>query len=270
MSTTFHSRLDSLRRSALSGLCHSVFGVVILFGLCVPLPLLALFSSHARRAPRVRRLASFGFRLLIRMIEACGLARIEVQAREAGNLAGCLLVANHPSYLDAVFLMAHLPQANCVIKPALLRHPLLFPFTRLGGYLATDPADPTSLIDACRRAAECGEPILIFAEGTRSTPGAPLRLQRGAAQIALRAGLRVVPLVVHCDPPALTHGHPWYRMPDSRVRLVIRFGPPCEVADFAGEKTSGIPRMARLATRGMENYFTRQLASTPDEPLPPP
>lgn len=270
MDSRLRSRLERLRRSALAALCAAAFGIVAVFGLCIPLPLLLLFSRRAGRAPRVRGLASFGFRLLIRMIEGCGLARIEVHSESAKAIAGCLLVANHPSYLDAVFLMAHLPHLNCVMKPALLRHPLFFPFARLGGYLVGDTGDPGSLIEACRAASRRGEPILIFPEGTRTTPGKPLAFRRGAAQIALRAGIPVVPVVVRCDPPALTHAHPWYRMPDRAVRLVIRFGAPREVADFVREAPSDIPRMARLATRGLENYFTRQLASTSDEPLPPP
>ena len=270
MKTSGVNRIESLRRSALAGLGFAIFGVVALFGLLVPLPILLLVTPRRVRAQRVRGLASVGFRLLIRMIEGFGLADIEVRSDGIPDLAGCLLVANHPSYLDAVFLMAHLPHVNCVMKSSLLNHPLFFPFTRLGGYIASGNDDPQKLIEACRAASARGEPILIFPEGTRSTPGAPLHFRRGAAQLALRAGLRIVPLVVHCDPPALTHGHPWYRMPDRRVHLVIRFGAPCDIADFAGGSSEDLSRLARQATQGLENYFVRQLSSKPHEPLLPP
>ncbi len=261
------SRIESMRRSALAGGCFVVFGAVALFGLLLPLPILLMITPPKLRAQRVRGLASVGFRLLIRMIEGCRLAQIEVRSEGIPDLAGCLLVANHPSYLDAVFLMAHLPHVNCVMKSSLLNHPLFFPFTRLGGYIASDNDDPQKLIEACRAASARGEPILIFPEGTRSTPGQPLRFRRGAAQVALRAGLRVVPLVVHCDPPALTHGSPWYRMPDRCVHLVIRFAAPCDIADFAGGAAGDWSRLARRATRGLENYYVRQLSSDPHEPL---
>jgi 1-acyl-sn-glycerol-3-phosphate acyltransferase len=264
------NRIESLRRSAIAGGGFLLFGIVAVFGLCVPLPILLLVTPRRLRARRVRGLASVGFRLLIRIIEGSGLARIEVRSDGIPDLAGCLLVANHPSYLDAVFLMAHLPHVNCVMKSSLLNHPLFFPFSRLGGYIASDNGDPQKLIDDCRAASARGEPILIFPEGTRSTPGAPLHFRRGAAQVALRAGLRIVPLVVHCDPPALTHGHPWYRMPDRIVHLVIRFAAPCDIADFAGSSSGDWSRLARQATRGLENYFIRQLSSSPHEPLLPP
>lgn len=261
-------RLDSLRRSTLAGLCFIVFGAVALFGVCVPLPALLLVTPRSRRALRVRGLASVGFRILICMIEGCGLAKIELEGTETLATEGCLLVANHPSYLDAVFLMAYFPHVNCVMKPALLNHPLFFPFTRFGGYIAGSEQNPLKLVESCRAAAERGDTILIFPEGTRTTPGTPMHFRRGTAQIALRAELPIVPVVIICDPPALTHGRPWYRMPGKQVRLVIRFQPSRAATDFSGEPPSALPRMARQVTRGLENYFITQLAATDHESLP--
>ncbi|MGH8127132.1 MAG: lysophospholipid acyltransferase family protein [Gammaproteobacteria bacterium] len=263
-----NNRIASLRNSALAGVGFIVFGVVALFGVCVLLPLLLLVTPRTRRARRVRGLASVGFRFLIHMIQGFGLARIELEGSETLATEGCLLVANHPSYLDAVFLMAYFPHVNCVMKPALLNHPLFFPFARLGGYIAGSEQNPMALVEDCRAAAQRGDTILIFPEGTRTTPGTPMRFRRGTAQIALRAELPIVPVVIICDPPALTHGCPWYRMPGKRVRLVIRFQPPRAATDFAAAPPSALPRMARQVTRGLENYFITQLASTDHEPPP--
>lgn len=265
MILTLGKRLDSLRRSTLAGLCFITFGAVALFGICVPLPGLLLITPPSRRARRVRGLASVGFRILIRMIEGCGLAKIELEGTETLDTEGCLLVANHPSYLDAVFLMAYFPHVNCVMKPALLNHPLFFPFTRLGGYIAGSEQNPLKLVESCRVAAARGDTILIFPEGTRTTPGKPLHFRRGTAQIALRAELPIVPVVISCDPPALTHGRPWYRMPSRRVRLVIRFHTARAITDFAEESPSALPRMARQVTRGLESYFVEHLASSTRE-----
>lgn len=268
MTSSPENRLNSLRRSTLAGLCSIAFGTLALFGGCVLLPGLLLITPPSRRARRVRGLASAGFRILIRMIEGCGLAKIELEGAETLSAEGCLLVANHPSYLDAVLLMAYFPHLNCVMKSALLNHPLFFPFARLGGYIAGSEENPLALVENCRAAAQRGDTILIFPEGTRTTPGMPMRFRRGTAQIALRAELPIVPVVIICDPPALTHGHPWYRWPGKRVRLVIRFQPSRAATDFSGEPPSALPRMARQITRGLENYFITQLASKDHESLP--
>ncbi len=263
-----HNRLNSLRRSALAGLCFIAFGAIAVFGICVPLPVLLVITPPRLRARRVRGLASVGFRLLIRMIEGCRLARIELHGTETLSTTGCLLVANHPSYLDAVFLMAYFPRVNCVMKPALLNHPLFFPFTRLGGYIAGSEQNPLALMEQCRTAAQHGDTILVFPEGTRSTPGTALHFRRGTAQIALRVNLPIVPVIIHCEPPALTHGCPWYRMPSTCIRLVICFHLPRFATDFAEEPSSSLPRLARQVTRGLENYFVTQLAATNHESLP--
>ena len=45
-----------------------------------------------------------------------------------------------------------------------------------------------------------GRPLLIFPEGTRTVPGLPLDFQRGAAYIALRSYLPVLPVLIDCNP----------------------------------------------------------------------
>ena len=263
MTASCRHRLNSMYRSTLAGLCFVAFGLLTLFGACVVLPPLATFSSCSKRPLRVRALASFGFRLLIHMIEGCGLARIEIRRPDASDLRGCLLVANHPSYLDAVFLMARFPRINCVMKPALRNHPLFFPFARLGGYITGSKNDPRLVVEQCRAGAARDEPVLICPEGTRTTPGKGLAFQRGAAQIALRVGLPLVPVIVHCDPPALTHGQPWYRMPNRRVSLTIAFRPPRPAAFFVRTSSASMPRKAREVTRSLEDYFRNRLAEPP-------
>jgi len=155
-------------------------------------------------------------------------------------------------------LLGHLPEANCVMKSRLRRNPFLAPFVLAGGYLG-NASDPVSVIEQCRRARERGEAVLVFPEGTRTRPGEKLRFRRGAAQLALRAGMDIVPVTITCDPPVLTHGSPWFRMPPVRVRLVVRFHRPREPGAFAELAGLQPPLAARRLTRGLENYFVRKL-----------
>ena len=247
-------------RSAVTGLCFAGFWALALGAAPTLLAAILLVTpQRERRARRVRRLVSFGFRLLLRVTAALNLARFEIEGegwREAAR--GRLIVANHPSFLDAVLLLAALPDATCVMKSSLQRHPLFAPFVRAGGYLG-NASDPLQAIAECALAHARGEPILIFPEGTRTRPGEMPRFRRGAAQLALRAGLEILPATITCDPPALTHGVPWYRTPPATVRLVIRFHAPRKPAAFASLEGLEPPRAARRLTRGLQDYFTSQL-----------
>lgn len=261
-------RFTRARRSAAAALCLAGFCLVTLGALPTALAaILVITRDPELRAQRARRLASCGFRLLLGWSEALGVARFDTGGDAwIASARGRLVVANHPSFLDAVVLLARLPEANCVVKGRLRRHPLFAAYLRAGRYIGNG-ADPAEVIEQCRRAAARGEPVLIFPEGTRSQPGAVPHFLRGAAQIALRARLQILPVTVSCNPAVLTHGVPWYRMPVCRVRHVISFHPPRDPGDFApiaGVETS---RAARRVTRGMQDYFIRKLSASHDVQL---
>src|SRR5262249_13648520 len=63
---------------------------------------------------------------------------------------GSVVVANHPSFIDVLVLLAHVEQANCVVKTALWRNPLLTWAVRLAGYIPG--GDPARLLSACEAA----------------------------------------------------------------------------------------------------------------------
>jgi len=107
----------------------------------------------------------------------------------------------------------------------------------------------------CAQALERGETLIVFPEATRSIPGQPLRLQRGAASIALAADawLKVVHLT--CEPALLIRGVPWYRVPERRPCLAARVGASVRARDFlgAGESRS-------VAARHLTQALQRELS----------
>ncbi|MGH8273247.1 MAG: lysophospholipid acyltransferase family protein [Gammaproteobacteria bacterium] len=264
-------RFGSLWRSAVSGLCFAVFAVLIVFAALVLLPIFRILPGDRTR--RARRLVSFGLRIPYAWFSLLGLGDIRVEGRAWLAEAPCrLLVANHPCFVDIVVMLAQLPEANCIMKDALMRHPLFAPFARAAGYIS-NASGPLETVAACRRAKERGEAIVIFPEGSRTRPDALPRFQRGAAQIALRAEMEILPVTITCTPPVLTHGRPWYAMPPRRVRYVIRFHRPRPPASFADAGGLALPLAARRVTRGMENWFRQRLqaveamkAEIPDGP----
>ena len=75
-----------------------------------------------------------------------------------------------------------------------------------------------------------GVDLVVFPQGTRVPAGAPRRpLRRGAAQIALHAGVPVLPVRIACAPPVLAKGQPWYDLADRTIVWTLRVGNPIPV-----------------------------------------
>ena len=143
-----------------------------------------------------------------------------------------VIVANHPGLLDAFYLLARVPRAFCVFKPAIRRNPLLGAAARRAGYLASD-----SGVELVRRAVERigrGAALVIFPEGTRTAAdGTVGRLRPGFAAIARHARVRVQLLRIATDRKLFRKGDPWWRLPELPVRVTVEVGPSLDAAAAA-------------------------------------
>lgn len=253
-------RLDVCRRALGTGLCFAVYGLLSLLASVTVLPLLTRWPGAPEvRERRVRRFASWSFRALLGMIAVLGLGRVEVEGREwLAQADGKLIVATHPMYLDVVALLGLLPFADCVVKGAMRRSLPYHRFVTAAGYISN--ADCVRLVDDCVAALKRGRALLLFPEGTRSVPDEPLRFRRGAAQVAVRSGCDILPVLIRCTPPALTKDSRWYQVPTQAWRLRIRIFAPQSLTAL-GVRTD-LPHgvAARRLTRNLEAFFNRQYA----------
>lgn len=242
-----------------TGLCFVVYGAVGWLGGLTVLPLILLWpGSPAARERRIRGVVGLSFRWLLALIAALRLGHVEIEGREwLDQVDGRLLVANHPMYLDVVALIGLLPQADCVIKRAMWRNRLYRRFVEATGYISN--AGTTDLLSDCVASLQRGRPLILFPEGTRSTPGEPLRFCRGAAQVAVRSGCEVLPVVIRCEPLALGKGQSWHTVSDRPWRLRICICPPRKLSELGWRE--GMPHgvAARRVTQAMQDFFTRQL-----------
>lgn len=141
---------------------------------------------------------------------------------------GLVLVANHPSRLDAVLLMACLPELVCVTKPSILALPLFGAAMRLAG--SPRAGALRGLVGRSATQLRGGRQLLVFPEGTRSPPGGVGPFQPGFAALAQSAGAPVQTIVIETSSRFLGRDWPLLRRPAAtvqyRVRLGPRFGPP--------------------------------------------
>ena len=140
-----------------------------------------------------RGLARLFFRLAGLDFRVEGLERLPRQP--------AVVVANHASYVDGPLLYAALPSRfGFVIKKEIVGVPMAgWLLRRLGHEFVDRHNKAESAKDARRilRAAVGGESVAFFPEGTfTGTPGLA-RFHSGAFVTATRAGMPVVPVVIH-------------------------------------------------------------------------
>jgi 1-acyl-sn-glycerol-3-phosphate acyltransferase len=237
--------LDYTRRLFGTAMGFVVFGVAgLIMGLLL-FPMLFVFVRDDRARQRVaRRMIGRSFAAFVRLIKVLGVMSYEVVGREnmeAGR--SHLIVANHPTLIDVVFLVSMFPDSDCVIKEAVTRNPFMRSTVMAANYISNSACD--DLLDSCVSRVRRGSSLLLFPEGTRTVPGRPIEFKPGAATVAVRASARVLPVAIRCAPLFLTKGEPWYSVPETRPHFVIRIMPPVSLEDLVPDRLG--QRHARLA-----------------------
>jgi 1-acyl-sn-glycerol-3-phosphate acyltransferase len=214
-----------------TGLCFAVFGLsAALCGMLV-FPLMRLLPGEAEaHRRRVRATFRAYMRSFVGLMSAVGVLTYDFEGAKRLGRPGQMIIANHPSLIDVVFLIGFTPQATCIVKEALFHNP----FTRwpvaAAGYVSNSPT--TSMVERASQALRDGQNVIVFPEGTRTTPGQTLQFHRGAASIAVRAAAVVTPVFIRCDPTTLAKNMPWYRIPGRRVKFSFRVGADIDPAAF--------------------------------------
>lgn len=247
-------RLDQAWRVIATGFSFLAFGVGgLLFGtLLVPFLLLAVRDAR-RRQQLARRLVQRLFALHVALMRMLGVMTCDVQGAHRLQRDGLLVLANHPTLIDVVLLVALLPNADCVIKGAVARNPFMRGTVRAAGYLVNDGGP--ALVEAGIAALREGGSLVIFPEGTRSVPGQPLRLQRGAANIAVRGRVDITPVRIRCAPQTLGKGEKWYRVPPRRFHVTLEVGEDIPIGTFLDEV--GMAGRDALAARRVTDHLSR-------------
>ncbi len=244
-------------RLTATGGCFAAFGFGGLALSTLVFPVLLLTPRHSR-ARRARWIIHKAFGLFMAMMQALGIMRFEVHGAE--RLRSCrntLVLANHPTLIDVVALISLMPVASCVVKQALWRNPFLGGVVRAAAYISNSEGE--SLVDDCAADLAAGNPLVIFPEGTRTQPGQALHFLRGAAYIALKSGMPILPVLIDCHPTTLTKREKWYHIPPRPFHLRIRVLAAFDAS--AGAVQGEAPALAaRRLTHALENHFTKELA----------
>ncbi|MES2935558.1 MAG: lysophospholipid acyltransferase family protein [Pseudomonadota bacterium] len=247
-------RLNRYWRVMATAFAFISFGVGGLLLRLIFFPLLALIVRHQQRKARLARLAiHYLFRWFIRLMRFLGVLKFRIDGVEKLNRHGLLILANHPTLIDVVFLISLVPNADCVVKSSLLSNPFTRGPMKASNYIRNDSGP--GLVDDCIASLKAGNNLIVFPEGTRTPVSGPVKLQRGAANIALRGMCDITPVVIRCVPLTLTKGVPWWHVPARRVQFVIEVRDDLPVAPFLAQAGGEVTLAARRLTSHLHEYF---------------
>lgn len=173
----------------------AVFGIgSLILGTSI-FPLLHLLSGFSGR--RFRKMARYfiskTFVLFVKYIEITGSMRLSVEHRELLKGAKSkVIIANHPSLLDVVILISLVPNADCIVKGALIENKFISIIIR-NLYIPNTLPFEEQLERAAKSMAE-GNNLIIFPEGTRTRSGEPWVFKKGAARFAIYSKNDIIPV----------------------------------------------------------------------------
>jgi 1-acyl-sn-glycerol-3-phosphate acyltransferase len=167
-----------------------------------------------------------------------------------------LVVANHPTLLDVVFLISCMPQADCVVKREAWRNPFFRGIVTAAGYIPNDEGE--AVVAHCVERLRSGRSLILFPEGSRSPEGGLGPFRRGAAYVAAESDVPITPVIISCVPPALSKGQAWYALPNRKLIFSLDVGEPVRAKDLL---TETYPRTiaARRITAKLRSYFQVRL-----------
>jgi 1-acyl-sn-glycerol-3-phosphate acyltransferase len=125
--------------------------------------------------------------------------KVSVEGLEHINTAGAyVFVSNHVSYMDTPVIFGNIPvQFRFLAKKELFSIPFIGTHLRQAGHIPVPleaKAFLKTLTEAGRLVRDRGISILVFPEGGRSETGELIEFKDGAAYLAIKAGVPVVPL----------------------------------------------------------------------------
>jgi 1-acyl-sn-glycerol-3-phosphate acyltransferase len=163
---------------------------------------------------------------------------LEVVGRENLGTSGesFLVMSNHQSLYDIPVLFHVLgPNLRMITKEELFRVPVFGPAMRHAGFISIDRSNrerALKSLDIAKEKIAGGLNVWIAPEGTRSKTGELLPFKKGGFNLALEAGLRLLPITLRGTRDILPAKGTRSRT-HARVRVTIH--PPIDAKEYARE-----------------------------------
>lgn len=175
-----------------------------------------------------------------------------------------VVAANHETYVDGMWIGALLPRKHFSAYCALVGADLMTEHGLFGriicrvahGIPIDRKANPVRGLILAKKQVEAGHILLVHPEGTRTPDGRIGPLQEGAAFLAYKAGVPLLPIYIDGGYQLFNRHWKWPK-PFlkgrflKRKRVILKAGQPLYPADFAN---------AKAMTAALKTWFEQQQA----------
>lgn len=225
-------KIKQFWRIITTALSFIIFGVGGIFFAFIYLPIMRiLIKDPIERRNNTQKAIKKTFKAYLLMMRFLGVFDYKINnAERLDDDYGCLIVANHPSLLDYVFLASILPRCDCIVKAALFDNFFMRAVLKSAQYIPN--CEPNLLLPLCKSCLDDNGMMLIFPEGTRTKQGLDIVLQRGAAHLALHCLADIRVIHIQCEPLILSKEAKWYYTPQTKPIFTITVGDKIKIEHF--------------------------------------
>lgn len=204
------------------GLCFVLFGGICLMGNLFFIPLILLKLQRFTFIQNLSRdIVRYSWRFFLWCAKIVGVIKYEYIGFEDScndSSDSRIFIANHPSLLDVVLIIAKIRRINCVVKADLCKNPFLFAAIKASGYIPNTANE--ILLQNSLSALNRGESLLIFPEGTRTKDS--IIFHKAASYIAINAAQSLAMIFIKMRPRSLKKGEKWYHTQKMRYSIILR------------------------------------------------
>lgn len=176
-------------------------------------------------------------------------AGVKVEIEGIENVRGirqCVWVSNHVTFMDTPVMLANIPvQFFFLAKSELFSWPFIGWHLSRAGHVPVPLEDPRASLRTLGHAAkhikESSVSLLFFPEGGRSASGELQEFKDGAAYIAIKAQVPLVPVAL----VGIRETWPMDTFDLSSGTVKLRFGKPIQTAGLTAQARAEITTLAR-------------------------
>ncbi len=221
----------------------------------------ALLASLFDKTGRVQHSIA---RFWARSCVAISFSKLKVEAGpKPRKYPVAVYAANHTSYMDIPVLFTALPfQFRILAKKELWQWPFIGWYLLRSGQMPIDIANPhatLSSLGGAVKALRAGMPLVVFPEGGRTSTGELKPFLAGAAYLAIRAQVPLVPIALKGVYDLLPiHTHHFYP-----GELIVQVGESIETKGMSVRQNGELTERLREAIEAMLSGPARAEAKTP-------